>query len=238
MIGLLPQEQATTLEYVLASREKWKLLHKLVADAVRQGIIDSEEKASLVAGDQAIARIHVTDSKDDSGRRSVRASRDMPTPPEVAERIARDFVQGFPDNAALAQVAIRAALGHLIRPNLFYDFQATRAAREQAAKSVETIRRLVPAGVSLLRRGAKVTEEDILRLEKHQQELHSRRSLHESFLELAFSPVLCFLLLLTAGYCLFIVSPETLFQKGMMGLIGLSLVLQILVARLAADLYT
>jgi len=237
LVESLPEQHVTALEYIFASREKTKALKKLVSEALMRGIAGEDDVASLFSGQPVIDKICLLDRMDEFSRKSVCPVNKLQTPTRASRQVASNLYQRFPENAAAGPQALLAVLPGILQPNLRYDSEATDQAREKAAAEVQVVSKVVPAGVVLLRRGTKVTQEDITRLEKHQHELSSHRSLHQSTLDMLLSPVICLVLILAAAYCLFVVRPETLRQNGTITLIGLVLALQILLTRAVAEIY-
>jgi len=80
LLGGLSETCVTGLEYIVASRERWKLLERLVAEALRAGIASQSDMDSLIEGTPAFTNVYVVDDASDASRKSVCPAANLRTP--------------------------------------------------------------------------------------------------------------------------------------------------------------
>ncbi len=232
----LPEDQAGALAHIFANPLKAKMLRKAILEKLNRGVATPDDVESLNASRSSVDRIHILQAAENLSRRMVCPLNDLTSPDQAARDVA-DTLSEFPGNAPGTDEALNEVLPKIIQPNLAYDFVATQELQEQAAEQIETIKRVWPPDTALISRGQKVTETDLSRLESHQQELHSQRSLRENALDLLFFPTLCLVIVLAAAQCLVILRRDLVKRNSYVVLIGVVLMGQILLTRGTADLY-
>ncbi|NOY80801.1 MAG: HDIG domain-containing protein [Kiritimatiellaeota bacterium] len=234
LLTALPEADVAALEYLATAKDRWKYLRRLIADGLARGVAGEQDVISDFGGTAVNGRICLIDHE---GRKSEVVVVKLATPTTLARSVARDLGHQFPENAKALIHALEAVLPTLILPNLTYDAKATEAARDEARKKVAPVRRVVRAETLLLRRGARVTEEDLTRLAEHQKALRARLGLAEAPRNMVVFAILCMMLVLGAGYALKVIRPEAVRRHSSLCILATGVVLQVVAARVTADVY-
>ena len=237
-LARLSAAQRTALEYVCASPQLWKQLRRLVDRALEEGVASSAEIESLQSDMLAAGAVFVADIMEPA-RKSFTLISDLLTPKQLAATAAAEFAQQVPANADAVEDALAALLSALIRPNLRYDSVATGEAQERDRAAVPVVREVVAANVLLLRRGQRVTEQDLYKLERHQEQVyqHSGSDWRKRLLDTVLGVATCLVLVLAAAYSLHTIRPDLIRRHRLLLLIGLVLVLQVVLTRVVTNVY-
>ena len=230
----LSSKERLALESVASTSSKWLVLRELVTEAASDGLVAPAKLAGDLSETAVNNRVYLMDNL--SRQRLVNLS-DIGTPAEAAQRIAREFSRRFPENASVLTRALETVLQNVLTPNLKYSSEATQKAREQRAAQVPVVRRRVLAEQPLIRKGEPVTAEDLHMLEMHQEALRNQRSQAEVTRDAAVTALLCFVIVFISGYFLLLIRPEVVNHRSDVVMIATVLILQIVLNRVAADLY-
>ena len=232
----LSEEQAVTLERLFGAPEKGRLLGKSVTEALNRGVW-GDALASLQTTGDGVPSAQTVVLVDEQNRKSECPVEDLqPKAAAIAEIVAQ-VSSATRINKTEESEALRGLLFDLLQPNVVPDPDATQAAQNSARTAVEDIKKLVPAGVLLIKRGVQVTQEDIDRLELHEKERHSRPSFHENPLEMVLIPGICLVLCLAAAKALQTLREDLIRDRGMVVLVGVVMIIQILLSRGIANVY-
>ncbi len=224
------------LEYLALLPGRWPYLERLVASAAQKGVIAPEDLANHFGGAASgHASVYV---RDELYRRRLVPFGELPTSGRVAAAVAAEFCAMYPDQGVGTQTALEEMLTGLIRPNLILDRTATEQAQHQAANLVPEAKTAVLAGAALLKRGERISAEDLVRIDKYQELLAGRpMDLALQLREPAVFAALFLLSLLAASYLLHAVHPEITRQGGALTAIAAGLILQILLTRVGGNLF-
>jgi len=234
IVAELKQEEREVLRAIVQRPERWKRLKSFVTDALLKGVAAEEDVRNRFEGLAVGGRVCIVDDQD---RKSIRKVDDLLTPRRAAEMIAQQFAAAFPDLNHSTEKVLRHLLARLIVPDLQYDKAATEEQRERAGNAVRPVKKLVRAETLLVRRGARVTEEDLVRLRAHQEALALQRRQSDLARNVAVFSALSLLLVIAAGAALHIVSPDAFRRDSSLCLFTVCVVLQIAATRLAGDIY-
>ncbi len=238
IVAALSENHISALEYVFASREKVKLLERLVSEALMSGIASEATVISLSKNPPATNRIHILDQRSEIVRHADRDVSELDTSESAARKVAKALLARFPANASSSYDALVAVLPQIFNSNLSYDYKATEKAKEDVRNSVAIVHNFVPAGVVLLQPGERITEEDVHRLKRHQQELRQQQDLQENALDALLYLAITFIILAACSYALYVFNPLLLRHNApTVVLVGLVLAGQILLTRAVSDFY-
>ncbi len=234
LVSNLPGNIATGFEYATAGDRKWKFLQALTAEATTKGIAGPQEVQSRFDDTALDGMIYVMDR---FGRKTQTVGQALQTPTVAAKVIAHRFVQQFSENAAAQLAALEMILSAVLTPNLVYDAVATTKAKQTAADKVPPIRKVIPAGMPLLQRGEKVTDEDLFRLERHQEALGAHRTSYENLRDSFHFSAVCLILVVLGCYVLGHLHPQIGRSNSQIILLTTLVIAQLILARGIADLY-
>jgi len=234
LLASLPSTDSAAVEYLATASDRWKYLRRLIADGLARGVAGEQDVTSDFGGTAVNGKICLTDHE---GRKSEVEAILLATPTKLARSIARELSRQFPENAKALTHALEAVLPTLIMPNLIYDGNATQTARDEAQARVAPVRRVVRSETLLLRRGARVTEEDLTRLAEHQKALRARRGSAEAPRNMTVFALLCMMLVLASAYALKVIRPDAAGHHSSLCILATGVVLQVAAARVTADIY-
>ncbi len=236
LLSALPPRQHAALEYLAHNPDRWKYLAQRVADTLARGICNPKEiSAEPQPGKpRAAGKICIIDTR---ARKVIIPVAEALTPKAAGTRLADEFARQFPENSGTLKQALRSVLPAILLPNLSYDADATDAAREAARQRVAPVRRRVRAQTLLLRRGAKVTEDDLARLKAHEEALRDRGEASLAPKNVIVFSLLCLLLVGASAWGLAVVRPEAIRRNSSLCLIAAAAILQVVLCRITADLY-
>ncbi len=152
--------------------------------------------------------------------------------PEAAAAKALDSVignRGRIDGIDLRGLNLAAALAPLVKPNLAFDADLRRVAREQAMERVQPEMRLVNKGTVFIARGSTVSEQDINKLKAHALMIESSRDLMLEMKQDIKLLVISLLLLLIAAIYVRHQHPELVARKLSLIMLGTVGSLQLLI---------
>lgn len=205
MLTGLTDEQRQTLEYIVAQEKRFTVLQRAVGRAQSQGIAEPQALETLAQRADADGRIYVMDSL---MRKVLRPVEDIRTPRQAATSLAQEHIRLFPDNAEKQTQALDTLLVRVLQPNLTYDPAATEQARALAAERIPPVVRTVGEGTPLLRPGQKITADDLVLLEEYRQALQSSQDKTDGGRHIAFSALLCLILVLVGAHALRALAPD------------------------------
>ncbi len=231
----LAADRRTALECIVLNPAKWALVERQVLSAVKRGLASPQQLSSRFDG--ILANAGSVAVVDDQGRRLVYALASVLTPERAAADIAAEYARACPDQPAEIE-ALKAVLPRVLAPNLVYDDTRTHLARDQAAELVRPVKQFVPPGVPLLRRGERITPEDLVRLGHYQEQVAATRHLSVDVLVRdAGLSVLFLMVLLCASLFLYAIHPEAWETPANVLVMGVVMVGQIFLNGAAGALY-
>lgn len=235
-VSSLSDERAVTLERLFDAREKGRLLEKGVTDALNRGIW-GDALASLQRAGEGGEGAGKAVLIDEQSRKSECLLEDLQPKKVAIAGVVAQVASATQINKAEEGEALHALLADLLRPNVLPDLDATQGAQNSARAAVQDVKRLVSAGVLLIKRGVRVTQEDIDRLELHENERHSRPAFYENPLEMLLIPGICLVLSLAAATSLRVVREDLVRDRALVTLVGVVMIIQILLTRGVANVY-
>jgi putative nucleotidyltransferase with HDIG domain len=225
------------LSQLVADRARFRVLHDLTRDRLNAGVMEEREIVALREPDSPVDQVTFLNDQAGAARTSLVKAEDLHDPKRAAAAVVADYAARFPDTGEALRSALEQALSGVVRPTMVYSAEATQKASRQAVAAVETVMRFVGANEVLVLRGEAVNQEMIDRLEKHQQELHSRQTLQTGFLGYVQGPLVCAVLVLCAGCVLAVLEPALMADPRLLTMVTLVLVLQVTLNRVVAGLH-
>ena len=223
------------LEAVFGSGRKSDVLATLLRLALRQGVAAEKLDETFAPGMTGSDEILLVDPQ---SRRSQRMVSDLFTPRTAAADITEKFRKQLPETDKKVLHSLRILIEEMIQPNIEFDADATHNTRAQAASEVEVVRESVQAGAPLLRGGETVDPADLDRLNAHAAAVRARRAESGTFREVMVSLTLVLILTAIFSYGLRLISPAVFLKAPSLMLVGTIVLLQILLSRLALDIYS
>lgn len=235
LVAGLAAPQRAAFEYLAAVPARLKLLERYLGDAYRRGIISDEGLKSRLDGMAVREKLTLVDSY---GRRSTITLSELLVPERAAKQVTQDFVQASPEHANATEDLLTSLLPKLFVPNLVLDMEGTQRARREASESIRVVRRTVPVGTALVRRGEVVTRDDLFRLRKYEAVLGQEVTLQADWGTRVAVAVLLLVVLAAAFHMLHAINPEVLMSNTLLTLTVTVLLVQLTLSRLAGELYS
>ncbi len=225
---------AAALGKLFEQPEELQQLHTQVRRASARGLADEDGVATFLEGTTAADRVVVRDAQ---GRRIEAVAGEIARPSQAAKSTAAEFVQRFPADGGRRGPALETVLAAAFQPNLVYDAQETAQMRDQAAAQVPVVKEFVDAQVRLLRRGDRISGEDLARLNTHARELQRQRGEENRTRDVLVTLGLTLVLVIMGAGGLMLLRAPSLQSRSALVLVTVVTILQALVSRSAADLY-
>lgn len=219
---------------VFTSRSKTSSLTEIVAEVAATGIRTEEMGETFLSGmtpdDEVVIR------KSDSERMEKNIG-EIPTPSQAIEKICDRYKEKYGRAEKDTVEALSLVLEDVIEPNLFYDADATKAAREAAVANVSPVRERISRGVPLIERGDTVGANELLKLRTHAEKLQSLHGDSHGPIRTGVYVVLAFIVVLTCTGGLYYIAGRQLADVSTAGLVSFIFILQVVVSRLSMDFY-
>ncbi|MBO4649243.1 MAG: HDIG domain-containing protein [Lentisphaeria bacterium] len=209
-----------------------KKFEKLLADALREGIIKEEDRNKM----HSDTIIKVIDTR--NRRQSVKAEK-LVTPKIAGHRIASEILRTYqPDDMQDLIKDFSSCLEEILcRGNLFFDENFTRTRKDQAAESAEKIYKTFHTGERIVKQGETVTDEQEQILKDYGNERKKRVSAWEIGKTVIKNSMLCLVLILIMGLYLFHIRPTFAKSNRILWQMGLTVIAAILLNRLFTELF-
>ncbi|MBN1863500.1 MAG: HDIG domain-containing protein [Victivallales bacterium] len=218
------------------------VLAVLVEPKSRKDIIDSLQTALFFGiackeerfrKNDFTVRIHKTNI-----REKPRKFAEIPTPEEVATRIAGDTAKGFaPENRDILKKSLEKILNAVVKDDLVYDGSMTDSDRSAAVADMTPIKRVIKEGEVLLSKGQVVHNKNLAIYNEYltqKQQIRGRKDFYRNFFVNAF---LCMVIMCLSGIYISHIHPEITESNHKMGLVGTVVILAVLTNYFTIELF-
>ncbi len=220
------QHQLSEVEAFLEDEQKRTRLLEILQSALHQGV--RPENIDDLFLDQPGPRqeLRILDPLHDD-RSALQPIEQVPTPQQAASNVQEAFREQFPDlSGGERQISLGIAEA-VIMPNLSFHSRRTEEYRQQAARQVDSIMRVIAAGEILVQRGEQMTETDLERIYSYQRQIKARRRQAFGWTDAVPMAVLALILILGFGQGLLLFNRRFLHQRGHLLMIVLLIVIQV-----------